>query len=266
MESFEQAFENATNVTDAALEANKDLSKRLRALKKVTENGNIAAVKREQGKLSEALNRVAEAVRGAELAWDYEDGEELEYLQSEDGYAAELIRVASEQGLDIRERDGHLICHPVVVRIMPGNRAVRIDRNRVSAIRPSHLAGFLAKKQKSRPRFPPQRFLEALYYVYSDLTKESSGRPIGGAGDPVILLDRVYRHFTSLPGSSRDYSKTDFARDLYELDRSGLTTTRSGATVSLPASTGARSSRNLYTFVGPDGREFKYFGIRFVEG
>ena len=37
-----------------------------------------------------------------------------------------------------------------------------------------------------------------------------------------------------------------------------MTKTRSGATVSFPASTGARSSRNLYTFVGPDGYEVKY--------
>ena len=266
MESFEEAFENATSVADVALKANQNLTTQLRRLRRASQQGNVAAVKREQGRLSEALNRVAEAVRGAELAWNYGDGEELEYLRSEDGYAAELRRVASEQGLDIRERDGHLICHPAVVRIMARDRAVRIDRKKVSTIRPSHLTEILAKAQKAPARFRPQRFLEALYNVYRDLTKESSGRPIGGTGDPVILLDQIYRLFTSLPGSSRDYSKTDFARDLYELDRSGETRTRSGATLSLSASTGARSSRNLYTFVGPDGYEVKYYGIRFVEG
>ncbi len=266
MESFEEAFENATNVADAALKANQNLTTQLRRLRRASLQGNVAAVKREQARLSEALGRVAEAVNEASAVWNYEDEVELEYLRSTKGYAAELRQVASEKGLVIRERDGQLICHPFVLRVLAGERAVRIDRKKVSAIRPSHLTEVLVKAQNAPARFRPQTFLNALYDVYRSLTKESSGRPIGGTGDPVILLDQVYRLFTSLPGSRRDYSKTDFARDLYELDRSGVTRARSGATLSLPASTGARSARNLYTFVGPDGYEVKYYGIRFTEG
>ena len=267
MDSFEQAFENATNATDAAVKANKDLLKQLNSLRRASLKGNITAVKREQGRLSEALSKVTEAVNDASVAWSYDDGEEVQYLRADDGYAAELRRVASEKGLLIRERDGHLICHPFIVRIIPGERAVRIDKKKVSAIRPSHLTEVLVKAQKSPPRYRPQTFLEALYNVYQLLTRESSTRPIGGASVSVILLDNIYRLFTSRPGSAKDYSKTDFARDLYELDRSGVTRTRSGAAVSFHhASTGARSSRNLYTFVGPDSYEVKYYGIRFMEG
>jgi hypothetical protein len=263
MESFEEAFDSAARVTDLALKANQDLLKQLRRLRKASLDGNITAVKREQGRLVEALDRVAEAVNDAGVAWAFGDEEEVQYLRDVDGYAAELRRVASEKGLLIRERDGQLICHPFIVRIIPGERAVRIDKKKVSAIRPSHLTDVLVKAQKSPPRYRPQAFLESMYKVYLSLTKESSARLIGGTGAPVILLADVYRQFTSLPGSSRDYTGTDFARDLYELDRSGVTTTRSGAIVSFPASTGARSSRNLYTFVGPDGYEVKYYGIRF---
>ena len=266
MYSFEEAFDNATRVADAALKANQDLLKQLRRLRKASLDGNITAVKREQGRLDAALNRVTEAVTDASVAWAYDDGEEVQYLRDVDGYAAELRRVASEKGLVIRERDGQLICHPFIVRIIPRDRAVRIDKKKVSAIRPSHLTEVLVKAQKSPARFRPQTFLEALYKVYQSLTKESSARLIGGTGATVILLADVYRLFTSLPGSGREYTATDFARDLYELDRSGVTATRSGAAVSFPASTGARSSRNLYTFVGPDGHEVKYYGIRFMEG
>ena len=266
MDSFEEAFDNATKVADLALKANQDLSKQLRRLRKASQDGNITAVKREQGRLSEALSKVSEAVSDARVAWSYDDGEEIQYLRADDGYAAELRRVASEKGLVIRERDGQLICHPFIVRIIPGERAVRIDKKKVSTIRPSHLTDVLVKAQKAPSRFRPQSFLEALHKVYLSLTKESSTRLIGGTGALVILLTDVYRLFTSLPGSGRDYTPTDFARDLYELDRSGVTQTRSGAVVSFPASTGARSSRNLYTFVGPDGHEVKYYGIRFMEG
>ena len=263
MDSFEEAFENATNATDAAVTANKDLLKQLNSLRRASLKGNIKAVKREQERLADALTRVTKTVSDASVAWAYEDGEEVQYLRDGDGYAAELRRVASEKGLVIRERDGQLICHPFIVRIIPGEKAVRVDRKKTSDIRPSHLTEVLVKAQKSPPRYRPQTFLEAMYKVYLSLTKESSARLIGGDGAPVILLADVYRQFTSLPGSSRDYTGTDFARDLYELDRSGVTTTRSGAIVSFPASTGARSSRNLYTFVGPDGYEVKYYGIRF---
>ena len=265
MDSFEEAFDKATKVADVALKANQDLLRQLRRLRRASQTGNITAVKREQSRLAATLDELTEAVNNVGVAWPFDDEEEVQYLKAADGYAAELRRVASEKGLLIRERDGHLICHPFIVRVIPSDRAVRIDRKKVSTIRPSHLADVLIKAQKSPARFRPQSFLEALHKVYLSLTKESSARLIGGTGAPVILLDNIYGLFTSLPGSSRDYSKTDFARDLYELDRSGVTKTRSGATVSFSASTGTRSTRNLYTFVGPNGHEVKFYGIRFME-
>ena len=47
---------------------------------------------------------------------------------------------------------------------------------------------------------------------------------------------------TMLPGSTADYDQTDFVRDLFLLDRSGVTHTKSGAACSLPASTGTKTS------------------------
>ena len=46
--------------------------------------------------------------------------------------------------------------------------------------------------------------------------------------------ERVYRLFTSLPGSDREYNRTDFTRDLYLLDRDGPKTTRRGLRVTFP--------------------------------
>ena len=68
-----------------------------------------------------------------------------------------------------------------------------------------------------------------------------------------------------MPGSSRDYDRSDFARAVYNVDASGAKRTRSGATVSFPSSTGTRSSRGLFSFVGPDGQDVQYYGIRFTE-
>jgi hypothetical protein len=67
-----------------------------------------------------------------------------------------------------------------------------------------------------------------------------------------------------LPGSSAAYDHTDFVRDLFLLDRSGVNRTRSGANFSLPASTGTKGGKAL-SFVAPDGETVTYYGIRFTE-
>ena len=265
MVSFERAFDDVTNSCDEALKATQTLSRQIRQLRKASQVGNIAQVKRAQARLADTLDELARPVNDAVNAWPYDDEQELQHFQ--DGYAAELRHVASEKGLHILERDGQLISHPSVVRLMPSDKAVRIDRKKVSTIRPSHLADTLLKAQKNPPRSRPQPFLEALYRVYQAVTRDSSSRrAIGGTAALVIPLANIYNLFVALPGVRRDYTATDFARDLYQLDSSGVNTTRSGARVSFPASTGARSARNLYVFVTPDGAEVKYYGIRFMQG
>ena len=83
----------------------------------------------------------------------------------------------------------------------------------------------------------------------------------------VVPLARIYRLLTSLPGAGRDYDRTDFARDLYRLQANGPMRTRKGAAVSFPASSGTRQAkRDLFTFVGPDGQDVVYYGIRFTKG
>ena len=81
----------------------------------------------------------------------------------------------------------------------------------------------------------------------------------------VVPLDNIYKLMTALPGAARDYDRSDFARDLYILDSKGPRETRNGSEVSFPSSTGTRISRNLFSFVGPDGNSEEYYGIRFVK-
>ena len=78
----------------------------------------------------------------------------------------------------------------------------------------------------------------------------------------VRLLD-MYNLLTLLPGQSRDYSRQEFARDIYLLDQSGVTTTRDGATVSFPASTGTRVPAATLRIVTQGGQEKLYYGIAF---
>ena len=264
MDSFERAFSNTERAAESTVKSATALVTLARQLQKAAKEGNITAIKRAQGRLDDALEVLRQTVGNALQSWPFQDGEEEQYLKS--GYIDELRRTASEMGLTIRERDGRLISHPSIVRTLPGDRAVRIDKKKVSTIRPSHLVGILLDNQKKSGRHPAGRFLEALYAVYSELVREdSSDRLMEHGSGRMVPLARIYKLFTSLPGSGRDYAPMDFARDLYQLETSGVTKTRSGARVFFHASTGTRSDKGVFTFVGPDGRDVKYYGVRFAE-
>jgi hypothetical protein len=264
MDNFEQGFRDAERAADSTLKSATDLVKLARQLQKAAKDGNIAAVKRTQSRLDDALGNLRQAVVNAVESWPFDDGEEEQYLK--DSYTTELRRAASEQGLEIHERDGQLISYPSIVRILPGERAVRIDRKKVSTIRPSYLTGILLQNQEKPGRYPAGRFLEALYQVYSELAKEdSSDRLMKGGPGRVVPLARIYRLFTSMPGSGRDYTPMDFARDLYQLETSGVTKTKSGATVSFHAAAATRGTKGVFTFIGPKGQDVQYYGVRFTK-
>ena len=267
MGRLEQAFADVEDAAEAALKSASALTKSAKDLQKAAKEGNIAAIKREQDRLDGALDDLSAGVSAAVSSWPLEESEEEAHLR--DGYAEELREAASERGLAMHERDGRLFASPSIVRILPGERAVRIDRKQVSAIRPSRLAERLTKNQKKQGRYPAGRFLEALYGVYTDIVRgdETASRLMQEKQGRVVSLARVYRLFTSLPGSEREYTGADFARDLYLLDTSSVTTTKNGAVVSFPASTGTRSPKagDVFTFVGPDGQEVQYYAVRFTE-
>lgn len=264
MVSFEQAFSDTERAADSARESSRRLGLQAGALARAAKTGNVAAIRRAQDRLLDALDELRQEVANAASSWALVPESEEQYLAG--GYAEELISAASEIDLDIYERDGNLISYPSIVRIMPGDRAVRIDRKKESNIRPSHLAGLLLKNQQKSSSFSSARFLESLYRVYSDiLSGESSDRMVNGSGR-VVPLARIYSLLTSLPGSSREYDRTDFARDIYILESEGPRNTRNGAVVSFPSSTGTRRrSRDLFSFIGPDGQGVEYYGIRFTE-
>lgn len=262
---FERAFGDTERAAESARKSAANVVSQARALTKAARRGNIAGIKRSQEKLDQALTELRQEVSNATSCWPFTDEAE-EKWHLEEGYAEELRRAATENGLKMYERDGQLFAYPSIVRMLPAERAVRVGRKKVSDIRPSYLADLLLKNQNKPSGFSPERFLEALYRVYADIVKDPSSGLAQGGGGCVIPLVRIYRLVTALPGSDRDYDRTDFARDLYVLESQGPRHTKSGAAVSFPASTGTRRrSGDLFSFVGPDGNPVEYYGIRFDE-
>ena len=75
-----------------------------------------------------------------------------------------------------------------------------------------------------------------------------------GQSGTVRLLE-LYELLTLLPGQAREYSRQEFARDVYLLEQSGTTTTRKGHRVRFPASTGTRRSGDTLRIIAEHGQE-----------
>lgn len=194
----------------------------------------------------------------AKAAWPFSEAAQQEYMTSR--YSSELRQEAANIGLQIHERDGRLLAYPSVLRVLPAELAVQVDRKKTTAIRPTHLAKVLLANQSKKPRYPAERVIEALEAAYNMIL------PSDRRGEVVKLL-QIYQSLTLRPGSSNEYDRSDFARDIYFVDQSGLLHTRSGSRISFPASTATRGSKtDLFTFVAPTGEITTYYGIRFTKG
>ena len=79
----------------------------------------------------------------------------------------------------------------------------------------------------------------------------------------VVRLVDVYAVLTLLPGQTRDYTRAEFARDLYLLDQSGEERTGSdGRRLRWAASSGTRQA-GVLTTVARSGQQQRYWGIAF---
>ena len=263
MPTFEEGFVAAENAADSVLYALSEATKLTRQLRKASQDGNIAAVRRLSERLDPLVNLIRQEAANAATAWPFTAEEERQYLESE--YSSELQTQAESGGVRMFQRDGRIIAHPLVVRVLPGDRAVRIDRRQSSNIRPTRLVSDLEKLQNRPSRFRPQQFLESLFRAYLELAeRDTADRLKLGDTGQVVRLERIYRLFTGLPGSDRDYTRLDFARDLYALQESGAREVRDGARVSFPASTGTRTPQGVISFVGPEGETVLFYGIQFT--
>ena len=110
--------------------------------------------------------------------------------------------------------------------------------------------------QSRKQRGTPEGLLEVLHRAYRLVAGNEYGK--------TVALASLYEALTLLPGATATYDQTDFVRDLFLLDRSGLTQTKSGVAFTLPASTGTKSAKGTYSFVAPDGETVSYYGIRFT--
>jgi hypothetical protein len=258
--SLEAALARTQIAADAALESAAQLTRVLRRLRGAALVGNLRDLRATLGSVGQAAEGAREAATAASASWDLDE----EAYVGSPRFTEELLATARAAGLQLFERDERLYCYPVLVRVSANDRAVFVDRTRERRIRPSVLIEHLRDVQRRPPRFRSEAFLESLFRAYEYLVKQHGPNQLD-AGHSERLVD-VYDLLTLMPGTARDYSRQEFARDIYLLDRSGVTTARRGYVVSLPASTGARQAGTSLRVVTESGQEKVYYGILFSPG
>ena len=133
MPTFEQAFSEVEAAAIATTNAATQLASIAKQFRRAARDGNISGMKKAEARLTESLDRLRQEVDNASSSWPFKDEEEPTYLAEH--FSEELRSTAKEMQLEIFERDGILISYPSIIRILPNERAVRVDRKKVSSIR-----------------------------------------------------------------------------------------------------------------------------------
>jgi len=255
--SLEQSLADMEREAEAAV---RGLASALKAAKKV----KSAAASGQLKELRQGLDgsvRLAEAAAAASRdvrdAWRFDE----QAWFSGGGYTKEVLALAADEGVQAFESDDRILCYPAIVQVAADTTVV-IDKKKDRRTRPSVLVATLKALQSKPPKFKAEAFLEALASAY-DLVR---ARQRAREGATVKLAD-VYAVLTMLPGAAKDYTKQEFARDLYLLDQQGITRTNDGRTLALPASALTRGSASgLFTTVTRSGQAKMYAGIALEHG
>lgn len=247
---------------EAALtEVEEAASRTLAAAGAVTRTIKQARAAASTGKLPDMVKSIAQArqqlallddqVRELESSWSFD----AEAYFGSGGYARELLAAIEARELRPVERDGRILCYPSILRIVPGEQALEIDRKKERRVRPGFVAAELSKRAGRRTGMRPEQMIEVLYNVWEPL----AARP---QATGLVRLVAIFDMLTLLP-QAREYTKPEFARDLLQLDMSSVRTTRAGHRLKLRADTAAKGA-SVLSAVTPEGEVRIYSSIEFA--
>lgn len=212
---LEEALDNMGQRVGELLKKANALTTGLKKLHAATDAGNLRQIQESLQSARELAETVYHQLEDRSVLWNIDD---TAYLSSPE-FRAEVVAAASKQALDLIELEGELLAVPLIVRVLPKERAIRINHDREIKLRPSLLAAKLKALQAQHGPFIAPAFIRLLLTGYKsalgqDPTSARMGKPI-----PLI---HVYKALTPLPGQSAKYSLEVFTFDIYRLNESGI--------------------------------------------
>lgn len=252
--TIEETLAATERAADSALKTAASVTRELRKAVAGARAGQVRDARKALATAQAIATALADETRALQDGFDLD---EQAYLAS-GAYTKELLAAAEARGVTMFEEDDRLLCYPSLLRVLPNEAAVEIDKVRERRLRPSVLVGLLARTQEQAPRFRAELFLDSLRAAY-ELVVAAEAKKVDG----VVRLVDIWSALTMLPGQRGQYSKQEFARDLYLLDQSGVTTTaRSPRQLRWSASTGTKGAGVLVT-VSRSGQQQRYWGLSF---
>ena len=255
--NIEPALARTEADATATLKAAETVMRCLRRFRANAKVGNLRELRSSIEAAERAMASLRQQFVNAKEGWNFDD----EAYFADGLYSKELVAIGQQMGISIFERDDRLYCYPVLIQVSAKDKVVLVDKRREPRVRPSILVTRLKELQHRPLRFRPETFLAALSETYSKAA-QIRGKDLLQMAPVIPLLD-IYELLTLLPGQAREYSKQEFARDIYLLHRSVIDTTKSGMRVSFPASTGTKTPSRTVTVITEAGEEKRYYGICF---
>jgi hypothetical protein len=255
--NLEQALAKTEADAAATLKAAKALISSLNKFHGAAKTGNLRELRSSIEAGERAMAGLRQQFANAREGWTFDE----EGYFANGLYSQEVVATGQQMGVRIFTRDERLYCYPALIRVSSNEKVVFIDKKRENCIRPSVLVTRLKELQRKPPRFRPEAFLAVLFEAYSNVVARRSKEDLVQTA-PVVPLVDIYELLTLFPGLSREYSKQEFARDIYLLHRSGVDTTRNEARVSFPISRGVQSK--TLSVIDETGEEKRYYGICFT--
>ena len=135
--TFEQGFAVAEQAAGVAGKVAVTLTSAAKQMQKAAAEGDLFKMKKSAERMAALVESMRQEVVNAKTAWPFELEDEETYLR--DSYAEEVIATAKAANLFIQRRDEGLIAFPSILRILPAERAIKINRKKTQALRPSRV-------------------------------------------------------------------------------------------------------------------------------
>src|SRR5574341_53478 len=191
--SLEQALAKTEAEADAACKAATAALRSLKKFRAAAQMGNLRELQKMIEVAGQAIAELGQQFAKTTAGWDFDE----ETYLSNGAFVAEVLAAAAQAGVHIYERDDRLYCYPSLIRVLPNDRAVVIDKAREKRLRPAVLVRHLQELQNRPVRFKSEAFLESLHDAYSTAVKTRGKERRDTAA--IIPLVEIYNLLTLLP-------------------------------------------------------------------
>src|SRR5262249_19188737 len=171
--TFEAVFSTTEREVDATLRTATTTVRELKRALAAARDGQVRDLRKALSAARTSTAGLAEETRALADNFDFD---EQGYLSS-GAYVKELLAAAEAGGLAIVEDDDRLLCYPSLLRVLPSDAAIEIDKVRDRRLRPSVLVAALARAQDRGVRFKAEAFLDSLRSAYELLVASGGKQP-----------------------------------------------------------------------------------------